>query len=103
MGKYTGSNSLLGRVAAKVNRASGGQGLSDYFGGKGTKKGALKSAGKVALTVGTLGAGMKVKAGLKAGKAVYNTARYGAPKVVNGLKTKAGRVVNAAKKGPDWR
>lgn len=56
--EYTDSDSTIGRVARKVSDFAGGKGLTDYFGGKGTKMGALKSAGMVGLTVGTGIAGL---------------------------------------------
>ena len=68
--KHTNSKSRIGKAAKKVSNFAGGKGITDYIAGKGSKKGALKSAGMVALTVGTGAAGLGRKAIVKgAGKA----------------------------------
>ena len=72
---YTDSDSTVGRVARKVSDFAGGKGLTDYFGGRGTKMGALKSAGTIGLTVGTGGMGLARRTIAKgAGKILANSA-----------------------------
>ena len=56
--KGTGSDYTLGKVAKKVSDFSGGKGLTDYYGGKGTKMGAVKSAALVGTTAATGVAGV---------------------------------------------
>jgi hypothetical protein len=51
------SKGKIGKTAKAISNASGGSGLTDYYGGRGSKREAVKSAGRVALTVGSLAAG----------------------------------------------
>jgi len=60
--RYTDNQSYVGKTAKKISNAVGGKGITDYAAGKGTKKGALKSAAVVGLTVGTGAAGLGRKA-----------------------------------------
>ena len=66
--KY-GPNSKLGKGADKIAGAVGGRGLVDYMGGRGTKRGAVESAAKVASVIlPTGGLGIAAKALSKAPK-----------------------------------
>jgi len=52
IGKAFSNRGSIGKAARKVNDAVGGKGLRNYFGGTGTKSGAIKSAAAVAGMVG---------------------------------------------------
>jgi hypothetical protein len=65
--KY-GSKSRVGRAAKTVSDFFGGRGITDYYGGKGSKKGAMKSAAKVAFNVGTMAAGGALGGAARAAK-----------------------------------
>ena len=90
-----GSKGKVGKAAKAISNASGGAGLTNYFGGRGSKRDAVKSAGKVGLTVASLAAGGAVAGLSKAGKAktvVKHWKDYKGPgKVIGGRGNSVGR------------
>jgi hypothetical protein len=102
-----GSGSYIGKGAKKVSDWAGGSGLTDYAGGRGSKRGAVESGLKVAKTMGNVallglgGAGKKVAGrGIAKVKKAWNMARTGTAKGI----TKPGRgsTINKANKWTDW-
>lgn len=93
--RATDAKSGIGRAAQKISNVAGGKGITDYFGGRGSKSGAIKSAARVAGTIGTLAAGGALGAVAKAGKGMK------AAKVARGVKVKgfAGRHTPSTARG----
>jgi len=101
--KYLGNNSKIGKGAKKVSDLAGGRGITEYAAGRGTKKEALKSVGKVALSMAAVGGGIAaVGAKVVAKKAIIHgggkaVVRPMTAKIAQETKTLQGLAKTAAK------